>query len=30
MTVFQRFLPVMARHIVETAPPGADTVGWRY
>lgn len=30
MTVFQRFLPVMAQHIVETAPRGADTVSWRY
>jgi hypothetical protein len=30
MTVYQRFLPVMARHIVETAPAGADTSSWRY
>jgi hypothetical protein len=30
MTVYQRFLPVMARHIVQTAPAGADTVSWRY
>jgi hypothetical protein len=28
--VFQRFLPVMAQHIVETAPAGADTTSWRY
>jgi hypothetical protein len=30
MTVFRRFLPVMAQHIVKTAPAGADTVSWRY
>lgn len=30
MTVFQRFLPVMAEHIVKTAPAGADTASWRY
>ncbi len=30
MTVFQRFLPVMAAHLVKTAPAGADTVSWRY
>ncbi|HKK28570.1 MAG TPA: alpha/beta hydrolase-fold protein [Gemmatimonadota bacterium] len=30
LTVYQRFLPVMARHIVETAPAGADTTSWRY
>lgn len=30
MTVDQRFIPVMAQHIVNTAPAGADTVSWRY
>jgi hypothetical protein len=30
MTVYQRFMPIMAQHIVRTAPAGADTVGWRY
>jgi len=30
MTVNQRFIPVMARHIISTAPAGADTVTWRY
>ncbi|MDP2528669.1 MAG: hypothetical protein Q8W51_02950 [Candidatus Palauibacterales bacterium] len=30
MTVDRRFLPVMARHIISTAPAGADTVSWRY
>jgi hypothetical protein len=30
MTVNQRFIPVMARHIINTAPAGADTVSWRY
>ena len=30
MTVNQRFIPVMARHIISTAPAGADTVSWRY
>lgn len=30
MTVDQRFIPVMARHIISTAPAGADTVSWRY
>lgn len=30
MTVDQRFIPVMAQHIVKTAPAGADTVSWRY
>lgn len=29
-TVFQRFLPVMAAHLLHTAPTGADTVSWRY
>ena len=26
----QKFLPLMAQHFVETAPPGADTSSWRY
>ncbi len=26
----QRVLPLMLEHILETAPPGADTVSWRY
>jgi hypothetical protein len=30
MTVNQRFIPIMANHIVTTAPAGADTVSWRY
>jgi hypothetical protein len=30
MTVDQRFIPVMAQHIIKTAPAGADTVSWRY
>ena len=30
MTVDQRFIPVMARHIINTAPAGADTLSWRY
>lgn len=30
MTEYRRFIPVMARHIVDTAPAGADTVSWRY
>lgn len=30
MTVDQRFIPVMAQHIVKTAPAGADTLSWRY
>jgi hypothetical protein len=28
--VYQRFMPIMAQHIVRTAPAGADTVSWRY
>lgn len=30
MTVYQRFMPIMAQHIIRTAPAGADTVSWRY
>jgi hypothetical protein len=30
MTINQRFIPVMARHIMSTAPAGADTVSWMY
>lgn len=30
MTVNQRFIPIMARHIINTAPAGADTLSWRY
>jgi len=30
MTVLQRFVPVMAEHLVKTAPAGADTKSWRY
>ena len=30
MTVLQRFVPVMAEHLVRTAPAGADTNSWRY
>jgi hypothetical protein len=26
----QRVLPLMLEHILETAPPGADTLSWRY
>jgi len=28
--VYQRFMPIMAQHIIRTAPVGADTVSWRY
>ena len=27
---YQRHLPVMAEHILKTAPPGADVKSWRY
>jgi hypothetical protein len=30
MTLYRRFLPVMARHMIDTAPAGADTTSWRY
>ena len=26
----QRFIPQMAGHFVDTAPPGADVTSWRY
>ena len=30
LTINQRFAPIMAEHIIKTAPPGSDTVSWRY
>ncbi len=30
LTIFQRHLPVMAEHMLKTAPPGADLKSWRY
>jgi hypothetical protein len=30
LTVTQRLAPIMAEHIIKTAPPGADIVSWRY
>ena len=30
LTVIQRFLPQMARHMLRTAPQGADISSWRY
>jgi hypothetical protein len=30
LTINQRFAPQMAAHMIETAPPGADVVSWRY
>jgi len=30
LTINQRFLPKMAEHITQTAPPGADTTSWKY
>jgi hypothetical protein len=30
LTIYQRHLPVMAEHILKTAPPGADVKSWRY
>jgi len=30
LTVNQRFAPIMAEHMIKTAPPGADTKSWRY
>jgi hypothetical protein len=30
LTINQRFIPEMARHMIRTAPPGADTAGWLY
>lgn len=29
-TVHQRYMPAMARWMIKTAPPGADTKGWVY
>ena len=30
LTVNQRFAPIMVKHILKAAPPGADTISWRY
>ncbi|HEY7817328.1 MAG TPA: alpha/beta hydrolase-fold protein [Vicinamibacteria bacterium] len=30
LTIYQRHLPVMAEHMLKTAPPGADVTSWRY
>lgn len=30
LTVNQRFAPIMVKHILDTAPFGADTTSWRY
>jgi hypothetical protein len=30
LTVYQRFIPQMAQHILRTAPEGADLDSWRY
>lgn len=30
LTINQRFAPVMAEHMIKTAPPGADVTSWRY
>lgn len=30
LSINQRFLPVIARHLLATAPPGADVTSWRY
>jgi enterochelin esterase-like enzyme len=30
LTTYQRHLPVMAEHMLKTAPPGADVKSWRY
>jgi hypothetical protein len=30
LTIYQRHLPVMAEHMLNTAPPGADVKSWRY
>ncbi len=30
LTIYQRHLPVMAEHMLKTAPPGADVKSWRY
>jgi hypothetical protein len=30
LTINQRFAPIMAEHIIKTAPPGSDTISWRY
>jgi hypothetical protein len=30
LTINQRVAPQMARHIIATAPPGADIRSWRY
>lgn len=30
LTINQRFAPIMAEHIIKTAPPGGDTKSWRY
>ncbi len=29
-SVHQRYVPIMVKHILETAPPGADTKSWKY
>jgi hypothetical protein len=30
LTIYQRHLPLMAEHMLKTAPPGADVKSWRY
>jgi hypothetical protein len=30
LTINQRFAPIMAEHIIKTAPLGSDTISWRY
>lgn len=30
LTIMQRFFPAMVQHMIRTAPPGADTLSWRY
>ena len=30
LTTNQRFIPKMVKHILQTAPKGADTKSWRY
>ncbi len=30
LTINQRFIPEMVKHILKTAPAGADTTSWRY
>jgi hypothetical protein len=29
-TLIQRLAPEMMKHMLKTAPPGADTTSWRY